>query len=222
MKVGVLFSGGKDSAYAAYLARKAGHEIECLISLVSENKESFMFHTPAIEMTKKQAELMKIPLIVRETEGIKEEELKDLQRVIEKAKIKYNLKGIVTGALASEYQASRIKDICKQFKLECINPLWGKNQIELLKELLKNKFEVIISGVAAFPLDRKWIGKPINEKFIQEVSELQKKYSINPAGEGGEFESLVLDCPLFTDKLSVKLIDITGEGNSWTGIFEKK
>ena len=222
MKVGVLFSGGKDSTYACYLAKKAGHEIECLINVVSANKESFMFHTPAANLVRKQAELMGIPLVIRETEGVKEEELRDLMRVIEKTKVKYNLKGIVTGALASEYQASRIGEICRQFKLECINPLWGKNQTELLKEILKNKFEVIISGVAAFPLDRKWIGKPINEKFIEETTKLQEKYGINPAGEGGEFESLVLDCPLFSKRMGVKLMDIVGEGNSWTGIFEEK
>ncbi len=220
MKVGILFSGGKDSTYAAWLAKKEGHEIECLITLVSKNPDSFMFHTPAVELTKKQAELMRVPIIIRETEGEKEEELKDLQRAIEKAKIKHNLKAIVTGALASEYQASRIAEICKNLKLECINPLWHKNQIELLREIVKNKFEVIISGVAAYPLDKKWIGRKIDEKFIEEVKLLEEKHKINPAGEGGEFESLVVGCPLFSSRLKYKLVDISGEGNSWRGIFE--
>lgn len=222
MKVGVLFSGGKDSTYAALLARKAGHEIECLITLFSENQDSFMFHTPAIELTKKQAALMRIPLVTRETKGEEEKELKDLTKIIEKAKIKYNLKAIVTGALASDYQASRISDICKQFGLECINPLWHKDQIELLRELVKNKFEIIISGVAAYPLDKKWIGRRIDEKFIEDVKLLQDKYKVNPAGEGGEFESLVLNCPLFHKRLSVNILDISGEGNSWRGIFQEK
>jgi len=222
MRIGVLFSGGKDSTYAAYLARKEGHDIECLITLVSKNPDSFMFHTPAIELAEKQAELMGIPVILRETEGEKEKELKDLSRAIEKAKVKYNLQGIVTGALASDYQASRILEICKKLGLKCINPLWHKNQIELLQELVKNKFEIIISGIAAYPLDKKWIGRPIDLKFIEDVKNLQEKYGINPAGEGGEFESLVLYCPMFKKKLSVNLIDISGDGNSWRGIFEIK
>lgn len=178
-----------------------------------------MFHTPAIELTKKQAELMRIPLVARKTLGEKEKELKDLMRAIEKAKIKYNLQGIVTGALASDYQASRILEICKQFDLECINPLWHKNQIDFLKELVKNRFEAIISAVAAYPLDKKWIGRRIDEKFIEETKILQEKYGINPAGEGGEFESLVINCPLFTKPLKVKLIDISGEGNAFRGEF---
>ena len=220
MKIGVLFSGGKDSTYAAWLAKKEGYEIECLITLYSKNPDSFMFHTPAVELTKKQAELMNTPLITRETLGEKETELKDLKRAVEKAIAKHNIRGIVTGALASDYQASRILEICRQLKLECINPLWHKNQIELLKELVKNDFEVIISGVAAHPLDKKWIGRKIDEKFIEETEKLQEKYGINPAGEGGEFETLVVNCPMFKSRLSAHLIEVTGEGNAWKGLFE--
>ena len=220
MKLGILFSGGKDSTYAAYLAKKEGHKIACLIALYSENKESYMFHTPGIEMVEEQAKLMEIPIVKQETLGVKEEELEDLRRAIKKAVKKHGIEGIVTGALASKYQASRIQAICDSLKIECINPLWGKNQIKLLEELLKNKFEVIISGVAAYPFDRKWIGRKIDEKFIREAKALEEKYKLNPAGEGGEIETLVINCPLFKKRLKYEIIDITGEGNSWRGIFE--
>ena len=219
MKVGVLFSGGKDSTYAAWLAKKEGHEIACLITLFSQNKESYMFHTPAIEMVEEQAKLMNLPLVKRATPGEKEEELIDLKQAIKKAVKKHQIEGIVTGALASDYQASRIIDICKNLKLECINPLWHKDQIELLEELVKNKFEAIISGVAAYPLDKKWIGRKIDPRFIEEIKKLHERYKINPAGEGGEFESLVISCPLFRKKLNFKIMDVIGEGNSWRGLF---
>ena len=174
MKVGVLFSGGKDSTYAAWLAKKEGYELECLISIFSKNEESYMFHTPAIELVKEQSKLMNIPLIIRETEGEKEKELKDLKRAIEKAIVKHNIKGIVTGALASNYQASRIEKICSELKIKCINPLWHKDQLSLLQELIDNEFEVILSGVAAYPLDKKWIGRKIDEKFISDVKVLEE------------------------------------------------
>jgi len=220
MKLGVLFSGGKDSCYAAWLAKKEGNEIECLISVFSENKDSFMFHTPGIELTKKQAELMGLPIIICKTKGEKEKELGDLEKAIGRAAKKYVLEGIVTGALASEYQASRIGNICKKLGLKCINPLWGKNQLKLLEELLENKFEIIISGVAAYPLDKKWIGREINNGFIKEMKVLAEKYKINIGGEGGETESLVLNCPLFKERMKVKLVDVVGEGNAWRGVFE--
>ena len=219
-KIGILFSGGKDSTYAAWLAKKEGYEISCLISLWSKNQDSFMFHTPAIELTKKQAELMGIPLIIQETKGEKEVELKDLEKAIELAIKKYKIQGIVTGAVESVYQASRIQKICDKLKIECFNPLWKKNQIEILEDLIKNKFEVIISGVAAYPLDEKWIGREINKKYIGEVGVLSEEYKINPAGEGGEFESLVVNCPLFKKRLNIKLKKVFGEGNAWRGEFE--
>ena len=219
MRVSILFSGGKDSMYAAWLAKKAGYSVECLITLESKNKESFMFHTPAIELTKKQAELMNIPLITRETEGEKELELKDLKRAIEKAVVKHNIQGIVTGAVESVYQSSRIQKICDELDLECFNPLWQKDQEELLGELIKNKFEVVISGVFAYPLDQKWLGRKINENFIEKIKEMNRKYSISMAGEGGEFESFVVNCPMFKNHIKIKEINISGEGNSWRADF---
>lgn len=221
MKVGILFSGGKDSTYTCYLAKKMGHEVACLITIFSKNPESFMFHTPAIELSKKQAELMGIPLITKKTEGEKEKELEDLRRAVEKAKVKYNLQGIVTGAVVSNYQASRIAEICRSLGLKCLNPLWNKNQVELLEELIENKFEVIISGVAAYPFDKKWVGRRIDGRFIYDIKKFAEKYRINPAGEGGEFETLVINCPLFKKKLSIKITDIIGGGNAWRGIFQK-
>lgn len=220
MKLAILFSGGKDSTYAAWLAKKHGHEIVCLISIWSENQDSFMFHTPAIELTKRQAEEMKIPLVIQKTKGKKEIELKDLQGAIKKAKKEFGIEGVVTGAVESVYQASRVQKICNELNIECFNPLWQKNQIEILEDLIKHKFEVIISGVAAYPLDNRWIGRKIDKKFIEEMKVLSEKFKINPAGEGGEFESLVVDCPLFKKKLEIKLKKVFGEGNSWRGIYE--
>ncbi|MEI7718946.1 MAG: diphthine--ammonia ligase [archaeon] len=219
MKLGILFSGGKDSTYATLVARKEGHSIECLISLWSKNQDSFMFHTPAIELTKKQAECMGIPLIIQETRGEKEIELKDLEKAIKLAIKKYKIEGIVTGAVESVYQASRVQNICNKLNIECFNPLWQKNQIEILEDLVKNNFEVVISGVAAYPLDKTWVGRRIDKKFIEEISVLSKKYKINPAGEGGEFESLVLDGYLFNHRMGAELKNVFGEGNSWRGEF---
>lgn len=215
-KCAVLFSGGKDSCYSAYPAKKKGYEITCLISVFSKNPDSYMFHTPCIKKTKQQAKVMEIPLIIQKTKGKKEEELKDLEQAIKKAKTKYKINTIVTGALASNYQKSRIENICRKFDLECFNPLWHKPEFSYLKELIHNKFKVIITGVAAEGLDKSWLGKEINPQFIRDVKELHKKYKIHPAGEGGEFETFVLDCPLFKRGLKIKSFKDFKEGeNSW-------
>lgn len=215
MKLGILFSGGKDSTYAAYLAKKYNHELTCLITIASENKDSFMFHTPSINKTLIQAAVMNLPIILQKTKGKKEVELKDLENAIKLAKKKYKIQGIVTGAVASVYQASRIQKICDDLRLECFNPLWQKSQIELLDDLIKNKFNIIIIQVAAYPLDKSWLGRKIDKSFIKEIKILSEKYKINQAGEGGEFESLVLNCPLFKKPLKIKKKTITGKDNSW-------
>lgn len=215
MKLGVLFSGGKDSSLATWIAKKNGYEIGCLISVFSKNEDSFMFHTPSIEKTKLQAEVMKIPLIFCESSGKKELELEDLKMVIGDALEKYEIEGIITGAVNSVYQASRVQKICNELKIECFNPLWQKDQVDLLRELIREKFEVIIVGVAAYPMDEKFLGRKIDEDFVLEMERLRGEFDINPAGEGGEFESFVLNCPLFEKELKVKSFEDFGNGNSW-------
>ena len=215
MKIGVLFSGGKDSTMAAYLTKKEGHELTCLITIYSENPDSYMFHTPSISKTEKQAEAMGLPLITKNTKGIKEEELKDLEEVIKTSIKKYGIQGIVTGALHSEYQAMRIQKICDKLNIKCINPLWHKDEFDYLNEIVKNKFRVIVTGVSAYPLGASWLGREIDQKFIEDVRELHKKYKIHPAGEGGEFETFVLECPLFKKPLKVTGANFSGEDHSW-------
>jgi len=214
MKIGLLFSGGKDSTYAGFLALKQGYEISCLISIVSKNKDSYMFHTPSISKTQKQAKAMHIPLIVQETKGVIEKELKDLEKAIKNAKKKYKIEGIVTGALKSAYQASRIQRICNKLKLECFNPLWQIDEVEYMNELIKNKFKIITVGVFAYPLDGSWLGREIDKKFLEEILKLNVKYGINPAGEGGEFETFVLNCPMFSKELKVKKFHDFKEGEN--------
>jgi ABC transporter with metal-binding/Fe-S-binding domain ATP-binding protein len=175
-----------------------------------------MFHTPSISKVEKQAEVMKIPILLRKTSGEKELELKDLENIIKKAKVEYNIQGIVTGTVESAYQASRIQKICNNLDLDCFNPLWQKDQFELLNDMITNDFEIIITGVFAYPLDESWLGRIINREFLNDIKNLYEKYRINVCGEGGEFESYVIDCPLFEKKLEIIDKKISGKQNSWT------
>jgi ABC transporter with metal-binding/Fe-S-binding domain ATP-binding protein len=216
MKIGVLFSGGKDSCLALSKAMKE-HEIACLISIISENEESFMFHTPNIWITKMQAEAIGIPLISVTTEGKKEDELEDLEKAISNAKKKYKIEGIVTGSVRSIYQSSRIERICKKLDLWCFNPLWLMDEIELLNEIVNLEIKAIISGVFAFPLEKEMLGKVINKELINKLASLKQKYAINPAGEGGEIETTVLDAPLFKKRIEVEESEVKYE--NYSGVF---
>ncbi|MBU0929783.1 MAG: diphthine--ammonia ligase [Nanoarchaeota archaeon] len=202
MKLGVLFTGGKDSLLALY---KKKDEVVCLLTMISENIDSYMFHTSSIEITKLQAESLNLPLVLGKTTGEKEKELIDLKELIKKAIKEYKIDGLVTGALFSEYQSSRIDNICKELGIKCINPLWHMDPEDELNELIKNKFEFILTSIAADGLDKSWMNKIITEKEVIKLKELNKKYGINMIFEGGEAETLVLNCPLF--KKRIKIID---------------
>ncbi len=220
MKLAALFSGGKDSAFAAYKAMKEGNEIACLISLKPENTESYMFHSANIDLVKLQARAMELPLIFAETKGEKELELEDLKKAIEKAKKKYAIEGVVAGAIASTYQFDRLKKICEELELKAVAPLWHTNHEEYMHHLLQNNFEVIITAIAAEGLTENFLGKKIDGAMIAKLVQLNKKFGISVCGEGGEYESLVLNCPLFKKRLSVVLDSVDMEqGSENSGIY---
>jgi diphthine-ammonia ligase len=216
MRLGVLFSGGKDSTLALHLAAEK-EEVACLITVVSKNKESYMFHTPNIDVTALQAEALGVPLVLVVTEGRKEEELADLERAIAEAKSKFHIDGVVTGAVESVYQASRVQRICNRLDVWCFNPLWKHDQKTLLEMLVEKNFEVIISGIFAYPLDESWLGKQIDTQVIARLVELQGKFGISPSGEGGEIETTVLDAPMFKNK--IEILDFTVEAKGNCGVF---
>jgi len=209
--LGALVSSGKDSVYAMYKMMQQGYIIACLISIKSINPDSFMFHTPGIEMVKLQSKAFNIPLIEQKTKGQKEVELKDLKKAIEKAKKQYNIKGITTGALYSNYQRERIEKIADELQLKVFSPLWHMDQEAELREILSNGFKFIITKIAAEGLDKSWLGKEITEKDIDKLVQLNKKYGFNIAGEGGEFESLMTDGPLFKKKIQIEKTEIKME-----------
>ena len=217
MKLGVLFSGGKDSTLALHKAAEK-EEVACLITVLSENPESYMFHTPNIHITALQAKAIDLPLITKVTEGKKEDELKDLERAIADAVDQQGIEGVVTGAVESVYQAERVQRICNNLDLWCFNPLWKRNQRLLLEELIEKEFSVIISGIFAYPLDETWLGKQIDTELIDRLVELEKEFSISPSGEGGEIETTVLDAPLFEKKIEILASERKAKGNS--GVFK--
>jgi len=199
MRIGVLFSGGKDSTLALHKAAEK-EEVACLITLVSKNKESFMFHTPNIDVTTLQAEALGLPLVQKVTEGKPEEEVKDLEEAIAQAVKAYKIEGVVSGAVESVYQSERIQRVCSRLGVWCFNPLWKRNQKALLEEIVAKGFKVIISGVFAYPLDSIWLGKEVNTELIGKLLRLEKEFGLSPSGEGGEIETTVLDAPLFKKK----------------------
>ena len=215
MKLAVLFSGGKDSTFTVYKALKEGHKVRYLISLICDNPASYMFHYPNINLTKIQSECMGIPIVTKKTKGQKEKELEDIKSVL--SRIRDEIEGVGAGALASRYQFDRVSNICKEMNLRTYTPCWMQDQEEHIKELLDAGFEVIITGVAARGLGKEWLGRKLDWNSFKELKKLKEKYNIHIGGEGGEYESLVLDCPLFKKRIEVKKSSIIWDEKTQSG-----
>ncbi|MFW6376107.1 MAG: diphthine--ammonia ligase [Thermoplasmatota archaeon] len=191
MAYAALNSGGKDSTLALWMSQKKGLEISKLITVIPKKEDSYMFHKPNLDLVPKLAESMDIELLNVRTKGEKEKELQDLKEAVSKL----NIDGLITGAVASNYQRERIEWIAEEFELEVHSPLWGMDQKKILEILLKNNFDTRIISVAALGLDDTWLGRRIDRKCVEELMDLKDKYRINVAGEGGEYETLVLSAP---------------------------
>ncbi|MBU0469958.1 MAG: diphthine--ammonia ligase [Nanoarchaeota archaeon] len=222
LRLGVLFSGGKDSTYSAYIMQKQNYQLSCLITLKSKNPDSYLFHTPAIELAELQAEALQLPIIIQETEGKKEVELKDLEQALLTAKKKHQINGLITGAVFSTYQRDRIEKTGDQLGLKIFSPLWHKPQEQLMQELLDHDFKFMMTSVAAEGLDKSWLNKIITQKELEELKKLNKKFGFHQAGEGGEFESLVLDCPLFKKALVLEKVEVLEEDQNTARLIIKK
>jgi diphthine-ammonia ligase len=177
-----------------------------------------MFHFPNLKWTPLQAEAMGVPQLTQETLGVKEEELEDLAEAIRRAKEVYGLEGVYTGALASVYQKSRVERICKDIGLDCISPFWEADPEQHLRQLVKDGFVVMVVSVSALGLDRRWLGRILDDAAIDELVALSRKFRFHPGLEGGEGETFVLDCPLFRANVVVRRAEVRWKGDS--GTFE--
>ena len=213
MRVAVLATGGKDSALALQKVLNKGYEIACLVSMIPLREDSWMFHYPNIRLVDLFAEAVEIPLVKAETSGTKEKEIEDLKHLIEKL----DVDGIVSGAIASHYQKTRIDMICKQLRLRSIAPLWHNSPLEILKEILDLEFDVIITGVYAYGFSKDWLGRRIDADTVDALLKLNKQYGVSLVGEGGEYETLVLDALFF--KKRIRVIEAEKIWKNETGYF---
>jgi len=205
MRFATLFSGGKDSIYSLYYHISQGWTPSHLLTIFSQNPASMMYHTPNIHLTAVQAKALDIPHLTAETKGEPEEELEELETLIKKTKTD----AIVSGSILSDYQKTRIEEVCHNLGVKTFSPLWRIPQTSVLQELTAAGFKTIITAVASGDMDQSWLGRELDSTTITELS---KKF--NPAGEGGEFETFVYDGPIFKTPIKIKSTEKIWDKNS--------
>ena len=219
MKLASLFSGGKDSTYAIYLAQKQGHEIKCLLSIFPKSDESHLLHHPNMKWTKLQSESMNIPqLTIASTSDETNSELILIENLLQNAKEQFHIEGLVHGGIQSKFQKDKFENICSKLNLKVIAPLWNTDPEHYMNELVDSEFDFIMITVSSDGLDDFWLGKPISKSDIVSLKHLSEKFGFNLNFEGGEAETFVINCPLFTN--SIKINQSEKKWDGYRGRFE--
>lgn len=219
MKLACLFSGGKDSTYAIHLAKKQGHDVVCLLSIFPKSEESHLLHHPNLRWTTLQSESMNIPqLTIISNSNETSDELIVMEKLLQNAKEQFQIDGLVHGGIKSKFQKEKFETLCLKLNLVSIAPLWGTDPKEYMNQLLDSNFHFMMITVSSDGLDEQWLGKLISKSDIEVLNNLSDKFGFNLNFEGGESETFVIDCPLFSTP--IKINEFTKNWDGYRGRFE--
>ncbi len=207
MRVVALISGGKDSMLAAHEVAEE-HDLVGILGIIPARSDSYMFHSVNLHMLDVIATCMNLPITKIEVSGEEEVEVDELAERL----AGIDADAICIGGIESEYQKRRFEKVCKRAGLRMLAPLW-KRDVEELMEKVVSSFDTIIVSVSAMGLDESFLCRKIDKKCLEDLKELNRKYKIHLAGEGGEYETLVLDAPLYRRKIVVKSVE-----KHWDGV----
>ena len=223
MKLGALFSGGKDSTYSIYLAKKQGHEIKCLLSISPKSDESHLLHHPNLQWTKLQSESMHIPQLLLDSKSDDVAiEIFALEKILQKAKLEYGIEGLLHGGINSQFQKQKFESVCNKLNLTTVSPLWKSDPKKYMNDLISENFRITFpqgrNSVSSDGLDDSWLGRKITQHDIETLISLSKKFGFNLNFEGGEAETFVTNCPLFSNP--IKIEKSKKEWDGYRGRFE--
>ena len=224
MKFLALISGGKDSVFNILKCIENGHELVALGNLYPpEGKEldSYMYQSVGHEVIEQVAECLGKPLFRRPISGKPTDltleyseaehaadEVEDLFELIKTVLQQHpDIQGVSSGAIASTYQKNRVEHICNRLGLTSLAYLWDRDQPELLTEMVEKKMHSVLIKVACYGLDKQHLGKSLAE-MKDYLLELAKSHGVYCCGEGGEFESLTLDCPVYGKRIELEEVEV--------------
>lgn len=188
-----------------YLMEQQGHTVDYLVSIIPSNPDSWLFHTPNLHLLPLQARAMEKSLVSIESDGTEEGDLFAMKEILSDLEVD----GVVTGAIASDYQWDRINGVCEDLGIRVFSPLWRKDEVMVLREEINAGIRSIIVSVSAEGLESSYLGKEISNDLANSLLALRNRYGVNVSGEGGEYETFVIDSPLH--RASIKLLDVTTE-----------
>ncbi|MFX0087702.1 MAG: diphthine--ammonia ligase [Candidatus Hodarchaeota archaeon] len=199
MRVVCLVSGGKDSVFAFWLALHQFKVVE-ILTVRSNCSESLLYHIPNSQYVIAIAKMFGIK---HKDIWISSCDINDEINSLEKALVKSGADAVITGGIRSDFQRYTFNRAALQAKMKCFSPLWRLSPKKLMSELLDTKFNVIISSVSGMGLGKDLLGKQITYEVLDSFRKASPDSDISITGEGGEYESFVLDAPFFPSEIKI-------------------
>lgn len=203
MSWAALTSGGKDSILACQKAIDSGMDVQYLVTVLPENTDSYMFHSANLDAVPIIAKVAGMEFIGIPTPGEKENELADLERGLSDL----DIEGVIAGAVASEYQAERVRAIAGRLDIALFTPLWHMDPEDLVREVA-SRMDARIVVTAADGLDESFLGARFDDTLITRLKLVHRRCHINIAGEGGEYESITLNAPFYSRPVTYTTTEI--------------
>jgi len=226
MKVVALASGGKDSCYNMVKCVQEGHELVALATLMPpdnvEESHSYMYQSVGVRHLGTVARAMELPLFSATIagaalntnaryEGTPGDEVEDLYALLKRVKDETGCEGVSSGAIFSDYQRVRVEHVCERLGLKSLAYLWHMDQKQLYDEMIASGVEAILIKVAGAGLvPQKHCGKSLKE-MRDTLWGLNSRFGVHVCGEGGEFETFTLDCPLYRRRIVLKEHELVEE-----------
>jgi uncharacterized protein (TIGR00290 family) len=198
MKIVAAWSGGKDSAYAEYLATQQGYEVVNILTMMM-SKEKSNFHMIRAEILDAQSDAIGIPLVKQQATPKTYED--DFKAALRRFKAE-GVEGLVTGDIyeVAGHEQGWLGRVLKEVGLKPIKPLWMLDTKQIYLDYLKTGFKATVVRTNLEKLGVEWLGRALDRKFYDDILKLG---NVDPCGEGGEYHTVVTDGPTFRKKIEI-------------------
>ncbi len=193
----VLWTGGKGSTLALFEARRLGLAVSLLVTFVPPGAE---FRAHPLAVVRRQVESLAIAHLEVEIRPPYEAAYRTaLAQLAERQ----GIGTVISGDIAAvDGRQNWIRQCAAGTGIEVLTPLWESDRVVLVERVIGLGFEAVFSAVRTPPLSEAWLGRPLDRASLVELRELGGARGLDVAGEQGEYHTVVLDGPLFSDSAS--------------------
>lgn len=190
--------------YAMYrFLMSEDNEVVSLVNMCNGEGKKSSSHGLDKYLLAKQAEAISIPLLqpLIENNSYEYSFKKAINGLIEK----YGINSGVFGDIHLEAHRQWIERVCSDMGIQAVFPLWGMKTDDIIRDFVNVGFRTIVVSVRKGLLSKEFLGRLIDDSFIEDVGSYR---DVDICGENGEYHTYVFDGPVFKKEV---FFDVIGE-----------